>query len=56
MDVHANTNCAVTLKDGTQIIVREGQAFARTDPIVKQHRWLFDVVEQATAAPGETRG
>ena len=56
MQVHANANCAVTLNDGETVVVRAGDPFDRGAPIVKQHRWLFDIVEQATAAPGEKRG
>ena len=56
MKLHARENAVVFLKDGTAVQVREGEAFDRGDPVVRQHKWLFEVIEQATAAPGEVRG
>jgi hypothetical protein len=51
-----------------RVMVTEGQVYAITDPMVKQYPWMFRrqdtgelvaqrgvSVEQATAAPGETR-
>jgi hypothetical protein len=42
-----------------QYVVKPGEVFSASDPIVKKRRSLFaaveDVVEQATAAPGELR-
>lgn len=47
---------------GEDVIVREGDAFRVTDPVVKKfpkffgpHRLRADRIEQATAAPGEKR-
>lgn len=60
------TQAAVLHLDGLVVAVREGEPFPENDPVVKAHPWLFrsdadrdvelgNVVEQATAAPGERR-
>ena len=58
----ANTNAVLTVVElGGQVTVREGQTYdVTTDEwsvVLKEHPWVFDenVVEQATAAPGEKR-
>lgn len=55
MQLHARETVVVFLKNGEAVHVTEGQAFDRTDPVVRQHKWLFERIEQATAGPGETR-
>lgn len=40
---------------GMHETVFPGRAFQADDPFAKDHPELFDVVEQATAAPGEKR-
>ena len=56
MKVRANQTCIVAV-DGVHHVVKAGDAFDKNDPVVRQHRWLFDAdnVEQASAAPGEKR-
>jgi hypothetical protein len=56
MKVRATEEVVVGLDDGTTVAVRAGDTFNSTDPVVKQHPWLFEErVEQASAAPGERR-
>jgi hypothetical protein len=60
----ANTSFAVDLKGNPGFVVRQGDLFAEGEPILKQVPDFFDeaedvvrsTVEQATAAPGESRG
>lgn len=48
---------AIVTVNGTQHIVRAGDAYDADDPIVREHRWAFrSDVEAATANPGERRG
>ena len=45
--------------DGVELIARDGELFPAGHKLVKAHPELFspaDAAEQATAAPGETRG
>ena len=56
MKVHARQSAVVGMPDGALLSVEAGQEFDRNDPVVKNHRWLFEApVEQATAGPGERR-
>lgn len=47
----------IVTHNGIPVTVREGDRYTTDDPIVREFPWLFDpdVVEQATAAPGEKR-
>jgi hypothetical protein len=53
--VHASRTCVVT-HNGVPVLVREDEGFDQGDPLVAAFPWLFaDVVEEATARPGERR-
>ena len=60
-NVVAKATCVTTLKDGSRVRVREGQAFDSGSNVVKEKPELFagsvksKVVEAATAEPGEVR-
>lgn len=54
--LYARENAVVFLKDGSSVNIQQGSAFDRTDPVVKQHKWLFETIETTSAAPGEMRG
>ena len=60
--LRANTNAVLTVTElAGQVTVREGQTYDVTihewAATLREHPWCFDenVVEQATAAPGEKR-
>jgi len=55
MKLHARESAVVFLKDGTAVNVTQGDVYDRGDPVVRQHKWLFEIIEQATAGPGEVR-
>ena len=56
--MNATTSFATSI-DGRRVRVQKGQRFPASDPVVKRAPDLFepwgDVVEQATATPGEKR-
>ena len=60
--LRANTNAVLTVTElAGQVTVREGQTYDVSThewaAVLREHPWVFDenVVEQATAAPGEKR-
>lgn len=53
--VRANADAVVRIA-GMPRAVREGQAFDKSDEVVRAYPWLFEApVEEATAVPGQRR-
>jgi len=54
--IRANQTCIVTLSNGVIVNLRDGDRYDDDDPAVREFPSLFgDVVEEATARPGERR-
>ena len=64
VELYQATESAVTVFDGEQVSVVKGDLVRAGHPILKGRDWLFKPaegyvrfdIEQATAAPGESRG